>query len=175
MSKGYTQITVEVDEVSFLQDMDHSKWQTAIGYWMQPSLRQTAGHDANARAIAKLAGDEQIKAAFKAIADVYEVEYRQGLVGVEKLNSESKLLERTSFRSFKANTYVFYPTGGLGTIKVVAPLTPDSKAMYGNFLGGRGIIQYEYDAKAKTQDWWSEFTGLCVPNRVNEMFYLYTK
>ena len=173
--KGYTTITVEVDEVSFLQDMDHTAWRTAIGYYLQPTLRQTASNDANAQAVANLASDDQLKAAFKAIIDVAEVKYKQGLVGVETLNSESKELVRTPFRSFNANTYVFYPSGPLGTIKVVSPLTPDDTAMYGKFLGGRGIIQYEYNAKQKVQDWWSEFTGLCVPNRVNEMYYLITK
>lgn len=173
--KGYTTITVEVDEVSFLQDMEHSQWRTAIGYYLQPGLRQTASNDANAQAVANLASDEQIKEAFRAIIDVAEVKYKQGLVGVETLDSSTKELVRTPFRSFDANTYVFYPSGPLGTIKVVSPLTPDSTAMYGRFLGGRGIIQYEYDAKHKVQDWWSEFTGLCVPNRVNEMYYLITK
>lgn len=173
--KGYTTITVEVDEVSFLQDMDHTAWRTAIGYYLQPGLRQTASNDANAQAVANLASDDQLKAAFKAIIDVAEVKYKQGLVGVEKLDSDSKELVRVPFRSFNANTYVFYPSGPLGTIKVVSPLTPDSTAMYGRFLGGRGIIQYEYDAKHKVQDWWSEFTGLCVPNRVYEMYYLITK
>lgn len=173
--KGYMNITVEVDEVSFLQDMEHSAWKTAIGYHMMPALRVSPSNNANAIAIANQASDAQIKEAFRQIIDVTEVKFKQGLVGVEKLNSESKQLERVPFRSFKANTYVFYPSGALGTIKVVAPLTPDATAMYGRILGGKGIIQYEYDAKSKTQDWWSELTALCVPNRVNEMFYLETK
>lgn len=104
------------------------------------------------------------------------IKFRQGLAAVEKLQGkgpDAKLV-RTSFRTFNANTYVFYPAGPLGTIKSVLPLVPDSKAMYTTFFGGKGLIQYEYDAKAKTQDWWSELTALCVPNRPQEMYYLIT-
>lgn len=172
--KGYNNITIEVDEVSFYDDMNHSKWQTKIGYALTPSLILAADNDANARMVGANATFEEQKRAFEKITGC-TVKYKQGLVGVEKLNSSSKKLERVAFRSFKENTYVFYPTGPLGTIKVVAPLLPDSTHLYGRILGGKGIIQYEYDAKSKTQDWWSELTALCVPNRSAEMFYLYTK
>lgn len=173
--KGYTNITVEVDEVSWMEDMDHSAWQKAIGYALTPSLLMSANNDSNAQKVGANSTDDERKAAFKKIIGVSEVKYRQGLVGVEKLNSSTKHLDRTSFRSFKANTYVFYPSGNLGTIKSVLPLLPDNQNLYGTFLNGKGIIQYEYNAKAKSQDWWSELTALCVPYRVNEMYYLYTK
>lgn len=176
--KGYQNITIEVDEVSFYEDMEHSKWQTAIGYKLMPSLLQAPANDANAQQVGANAGDDEILAAFKKIIGVNNVILKQGLVGVERLaadESEGVKLERVPFRSFDANTYVFYPSGPLGTIKVVAPLLPDDEALYGTILGGKGIIQYEYDAKARTQDWWSELTALCVPNRPQEMYYLYTK
>lgn len=173
--KGYANITVEVDEVSFLEDMNHSKWQTAIGYKLMPSLLMSPANDVNAQSVGANATDEDIKRAFASIIGC-NVVYKQGLVAIEKLNTETKKLERVTMRSFNANTYVFYPAGApLGTIKVVAPLLPDSEALYGRMLDGKGIIQYEYDAKAKTQDWWSELTALCVPNRSAEMFYLITK
>ena len=73
-----------------------------------------------------------------------------------------------------ADTYVFYPAGPLGTIKSAAALVPDDDNIYSEFFGGRGLVQYEYDAKSKTQDWWSELAALCVPNRPQEMFYLIT-
>ena len=170
---GYTGgITVEVDEISFFEDMNHSKWQTAIGYKLMPSLLQSSANDANARQVGANAGDEDIKRAFAAIIGVREVILNQGLVGVEKLGQDGEL-HRVPFRSFAANTYVFYPTGGpLGTIKVVAPLLPDDECLYGEVLGGKGIIQYEYDSHSKEQDWWSELTALCIPTRPKEMFYL---
>ena len=176
--KGYTNIILEVDEQSWYDDMDHSKWRTAIGYEIRPDLVLAASNDANALAVGKAAGDDAVKAAFAKIIGIplANIKFRQGLAAVEKLNGKGPdaKLQRVSFRTFNANTYVFYPAGPLGTIKSVLPLVPDSKAMYATFFGGKGLIQYEYDAKAKTQDWWSELTALCVPNRPQEMFYLIT-
>ena len=176
--KGYTNIALEVDEQSWLEDMDHSKWRTAAGYLVRPDLVLAANNDANALIVGKNLGDEEMKGAFARIIGIplANIKFRQGLAAIEKLQGkgpDAKLV-RTSMRTFNANTYVFYPAGPLGTIKSVLPLVPDSKAMYATFFGGKGLIQYEYDAKAKTQDWWSELTALCVPNRPQEMFYLIT-
>lgn len=176
--KGYTNIMMEVDEISWMEDMDHSKWRTAIGYELRPDLVLAANNDANALAVGKAAGDDAVKQAFAKIIGIplANIKFRQGLAAVEKLQGkgpDAKVV-RTSMRTFNANTYVFYPAGALGTIKSVLPLVPDSKAIYARFFGGKGLIQYEYDAKSKTQDWWSELTALCVPNRPQEMFYLVT-
>ena len=176
--KGYNDITLEVDEQSWLEDMDHSKWRTAAGYLVRPDLVLAANNDANALIVGKNLGDDQMKDAFARIIGIplSNIKFRQGLAAVEKLQGkgpDAKLV-RTSMRTFNSNTYVFYPSGSLGTIKSVLPLTPDAKAMYATFFGGKGLIQYEYDAKAKTQDWWSELTALCVPNRPQEMYYLIT-
>lgn len=170
--KGFLDITCEVDEVSWEEDMNHSEWQIALGYAIRPDLRGSASNDNNAKAVAASATDAEWKAAFERIIGC-RVRYSQSIVGTETLSSGS--LVRTSMRSFNANTYVFYPTGDIGTIKVVAPLVSDNSAIYGSLLGGKGIISYEYDAKAKTQDWWSELTALCVPNRSNDMYYLITR
>ena len=176
--KGYTNIVLEVDEQSWYDDMDHSAWRTAIGYQLRPDLVLAASNDANALAVGRAAGDDAVRQAFSRIIGIplANIKFRQGLAAVEKLQGkgpDAKLV-RTSMRTFNANTYVFYPAGPLGTIKSVLPLVPDSKAMYATFFGGKGLIQYEYDAKSKTQDWWSELTALCVPNRPQEMFYLIT-
>lgn len=176
--KGYNNIMLEVDEQSWYDDMDHSKWRTAIGYQIRPDLVLAASNDANALAVGKAAGDDEVKAAFAKIIGIplSNIKFRQGLAAVEKLQGkgpDAKLV-RTAMRTFNANTYVFYPAGPLGTIKSVLPLVPDSSAMYATFFGGKGLIQYEYDAKSKTQDWWSELTALCVPNRPQEMYYLIT-
>ena len=176
--QGYNDIILEVDEQSWLEDMDHSKWRTAIGYALRPDLVLAANNDANALAVGTNAGDDEVKNAFAKIIGipVGNIKFRRGLAAVEKLSGKGPdaVLQRTSFRTFNANTYVFYPAGSLGTIKSVLPLVPDSSAMYATFFGGKGLIQYEYDAKAKTQDWWSELTALCVPNRPQEMYYLIT-
>ena len=176
--KGYTNIILEVDEQSWYDDMDHSKWRTAIGYELRPDLVLAASNDANALAVGKAAGDDAVRVAFAKIIGIplANIKFRQGLAAVEKLQGKGPdaKLQRVSFRTFNANTYVFYPAGPLGTIKSVLPLVPDSSAMSATFFGGKGLIQYEYDAKAKVQDWWSELTALCVPNRPQEMYYLIT-
>ena len=176
--KGMNNIILEVDEQSWLEDMDHSKWRTAIGYKLRRDLVLAPSNDANALAVGMDADDDEVKQMFAKIIGIplSNIKFRQGLAGVEKLEGkgpDAKLV-RTSMRTFNANTYVFYPAGPLGTIKSVLPLVPDSSAMHATFFGGKGLIQYEYDAKAKTQDWWSELTALCVPNRPQEMFYLIT-
>ena len=178
--KGFTNIVIEVDEMSWLDDMEHPAWRTAFGYLLRPELYGSGYSDADSRALAvgNKASDDDIKDLFarEIGVPVGNIKFRQGLAAVEKLDGkgpDAKLV-RTSMRTFNANTYVFYPAGSLGTIKSVIPLTPDASAMYATFFGGKGLIQYEYDAKAKTQDWWSELTALCVPNRPQEMFYLIT-
>ena len=176
--QGMNNIILEVDEQSWLEDMDHSKWRTAIGYVLRPDLVLAANNDANALAVGNNAGDDEVKAAFAKIIGIplANIKFRQGLAAVETLSGKGPdaTLVRTSMRTFNANTYVFYPAGPLGTIKSVLPLVPDSSAMYATIFGGKGLIQYEYDAKSKTQDWWSELTALCVPNRPQEMYYLIT-
>ena len=176
--KGWKNIILEVDEQSWLEDMDHSKWRTAIGYKLRSDLIMTAANDAAALAVGNNADDDEVRQMFAKIIGIPlgNIKFREGLAAVEKLQGkgpDAKLV-RVDMRTFNANTYVFYPAGPLGTIKSVLPLVPDSKAMYATFFGGKGLIQYEYDAKAKTQDWWSELTALCVPNRPQEMFYLIT-
>lgn len=176
--KGWKNIVLEVDEQSWLEDMDHSKWRTAIGYKLRADLIMTPANDAAALAVGNNADDDEVKQMFAKIIGLPlgNIKFREGLAAVEKLSGKGPdaTLVRTSMRTFNANTYVFYPAGPLGTIKSVLPLVPDSSAMYATFFGGKGLIQYEYDAKAKTQDWWSELTALCVPNRPQEMFYLIT-
>ena len=176
---GYDDIVVEVDYLSFLEDMDHPKWRTAMGYRMRPDLVINGStNDANALAIGREAGDDELKSLFAKIIGIpaENVKFRKGVAGVERLEGKGvdAVLKRTKIRTFNANTYVFYPAGPLGTIKTAAALTPDDSAIYAKFFGDRGIIQYDYDVKSKTQDWFSELYALCVPTRPQEMYYLIT-
>ena len=176
---GYDDIVVEVDYLSFLEDMDHPKWRTAMGYRMRPDLViNGSANDANALAIGREAGDDELKGLFAKIIGIpaENVKFRKGVAGVERLEGKGvdAVLKRTKIRTFNANTYVFYPAGPLGTIKTAAALTPDDSAIYAKFFGDRGIIQYDYDVKSKTQDWFSELYALCVPTRPQEMYYLIT-
>lgn len=173
----YDDVILEVDEVSFFEDMKHSKWQVALGYAMMPTLMaagKTSERDLSAAAVAASGSDEAIKAAFKAIVGV-EVIFNKSVCGVEKWNNTSKALERTKIRAFNANTYLARPSGNIGIIKNVVPLRPDGSAISSMIFDNHGIIEYRYDAKSKVQDWCSELTALAVPTRPRDMFYLYTK
>lgn len=173
----YDDVVLEVDELSFFEDMKHSKWQIALGYAMMPTLMaagKNAERDASAAAVAAGASDEAVKAAFKAVVGV-EVIFNKSVCGVEKWNNETKALVRTKIRAFNANTYLARPSGNIGIIKNVVPLRPDSSAISAMIFNNHGIIEYRYDAKHKEQDWCSELTALAVPTRPSDMFYLYTK
>lgn len=165
---------IEVDEVSFLEDMEHTKWKIALGRSTNNQITQDATGDAIAIGIANSMLDEEIKAAFRKVVGV-NVVYSTSVVAVEKWDKETRKLVRPMMRSFEPNTYVFVPDGPIGTIKTVAPLMPDSTGLYGRFFDGRGLIKYSYDVKTMVQDWWSELTCLCVPNRSMDMYYLKTK
>ena len=173
----YDDVILEVDEKSFLQDMKHSKWQIALGYIIMPTLLaggKDATTDASAVAVTSASSDEVIKNAFIKFCGV-PVMFSNTVCGVEKWNSGSKVLERTKLRAFNPDTYLARPSGALGSIKNVVPLRPDSSAVSSLIFGGKGIIEYRYDAKHKTQDWGSELTVLAVPSRPKDMFYLHTK
>lgn len=165
---------IEVDEISFLEDMEHTKWKIALGRSTNNQITQDATGDAIAIGIANSMMDDEIKAAFRKVMGV-DVVYSNSVVAIEKWDKEQKKLVRPMMRSFEPNTYVFVPNGTIGTIKTVAPLMPDSTGLYGRFFDGRGLIKYSYDVKTMVQDWWSELTCLCVPNRSLDMYYLKTK
>lgn len=178
--KGYEKSTImmEVDEQSWLDDMDHPVVRTAIGYRMRRDLIMNSENNATALAIGNTADDDEVKTAFAALIGlpVANIKLKKGLTAVERLEGKgvnAKLVTK-AFRTFNANTYVLYPAGPLGTIKSAMVLLPDGDAIYSTFFDGRGIIQYDYDAKAKFQDWWSELYALCVPTRPQEMFYVIT-
>lgn len=165
---------IEVDEVSFLEDMEHSKWKIALGRSTNNQIKQDSEGDAIAIGIANSMMDDEIKRAFSKIMGV-NVVYSKSVVAVEKWDKGAKKLVRPQMRSFEPNTYVFVPDGTVGTIKTVAPLMPDSEGLYGKIFDGRGVIKYSYDVKTMVQEWWSELTVLCVPNKSNDMYYLKTK
>lgn len=178
--KGYakSQIIMEVDEQSWLDDMEHPVVRTQIGYRLRRDLIMAPENDANALRVGNAADDDEVKTAFAALIGLplANIKFKQGLTAVERLEGKgvnAKLVTK-AFRTFNANTYVLYPAGPLGTIKTAMALLPDGDAIYATFFEGRGIIQYEYDVKAKTQDWWSEFYGLCVLTRPQEMYYVIT-
>ena len=172
-------VTVEVNETSFFEDMAHSKWQVALGYALSPDLIKYAGvgdaGKATAAAIAATAGDDAIKEAFRRVIKADEVIFNKTVCYVETWNKSSKQLERTKLQAFSKDRYLVRPSGKVGVRKNVVPLRPDPSAISALIFENHGIIEYRYDARTKYQDWVSELTVLAVPTRPRDMFILKTK
>ena len=172
-------ITVEVNETSFFEDMNHSKWQIALGFAMSPDLIKYAGvgdpGKAAAAAIAASATDDEIKAAFKKAIGADEVIFNKTICGVEKWDKSEKKLTITTLDAFSKNTYLIRPSGPVGKRMNVVPLRPDPSAISALIFEGHGLIEYRYDPRTKYQDWVSELTVLAVPTRPSDMVILHTK
>ena len=172
-------ITVEVNETSFFEDMQHSKWQIALGYAISPDLIKYAGvgddGKAAAAAVAQASGDDVIKAAFKKAINADEVIFNKTVCGVEKWDKSEKKLVISTLPAFSKNTYLVRPSGPVGMRLNVVPLRPDPSAISALIFEGHGLIEYRYDPRTKYQDWVSELTVLAVPTRPSDMVILHTK
>lgn len=172
----YGRVTVEVNESSFFQDMNHSKWQIALGYAMMPALFVNSGVTADAQAAAAAyaatQGDDAIKAAFRKVIGADEVIFNKTVCGVEVWDDTNKKLVINRLPAFAENVYLVRPSGAVGVIKNVIPLRPDGSAISATIFGGHGIIEYRYNEYTKTQDWVSELTALPVPTRPSDLYYL---
>lgn len=172
-------VTVEVNETSFFEDMQHSKWQVALGYAISPDLIKYAGVGADgkaaAAAVAQASGDDVIKAAFKRAINADEVIFNKTVCGVEKWDKSEKKLTISTLPAFSKNTYLVRPSGPVGVRLNVVPLRPDPSAISALIFEGHGLIEYRYDPRTKYQDWVSELTVLAVPTRPSDMNILHTK
>lgn len=172
-------VTVEVNETSFFEDMQHSKWQVALGYAISPDLIKYAGvgddGKAAAAAVAQASGDDVIKAAFKKAINADEVIFNKTVCGVEKWDKSEKKLVISTLPAFSKNTYLVRPSGPVGMRLNVVPLRPDPSAISALIFEGHGLIEYRYDPRTKYQDWVSELTVLAVPTRPSDMYILHTK
>ena len=172
-------VTIEVNETSFFEDMQHSKWQVALGYAISPDLIKYAGvgdaGKAAAAAVAEASGDDVIKAAFKRASGADEVIFNKTVCGVEKWDKSENKLVISTLPAFNKDTYLFRPSGKVGIRMNVVPLRPDPSAISALIFEGHGLIEYRYDPRTKYQDWVSELTVLAVPTRPSDMYILHTK
>ena len=172
-------VTVEVNETSWLEDIEHSKWQIALGYALSPDLIKYAGVGDDgkntAKAVAEAAGEDALKAAFKKVIKADNVLFNKTVCYVEKWDKENRKLVRTKLNAFSKNRYSIRPSGAIGKRLNVVPLRPDPSAISALIFEGHGIIEYRYDARTKYQDWVSELTVLAVPTRPRDMYILKIK
>lgn len=176
----YGAVEVEADEWSFLTFMGHPDIVRAIGYLEIKGLFISAKTNAEADARASEAGahivsvdgnDTAIMISFfkRIFKKISEVKLHNEMVAVATLNEETKKFEYPLLRAFNEHVMLFRPTGNIGTIKNVTPMRPDSSYLYSWMFDKRGIMDYWYDPRTKTQHWESELTVLAVPNRPKKL------
>ena len=167
----YKNVVVELDEQFAFELFKMPEVLKAIGYAETPNLRLSAKNDDNAMAVAKNLEDEIIKDYFRKLINADRIVYHNTIVAAEKLNVENKNYDRKTMKAFNPDVVLVRPEGTIGKIKNVVPLRPDGSAITAGIFGGRGLIEYIYNAQTRTQDWQSELTILAVPNRPRDMFY----
>lgn len=176
----YGAVEVEADEWSFLTFMGHPVIKKAIGYLAVQGLftATTSKADADARALEAGANvylvegtnTEVMIGYFKRLfPKISNVKLHNEVVAVAKLNETTKKFEYPLLKAFNEHVMLFRPVGEIGTIKNVTPIRPDSSYIYARMFDGRGIMDYYYDPKTKTQHWESELTVLAVPNRPKKL------
>lgn len=176
----YGPVEVEADEWSFLTFMGHPVIVRAIGYLVVDGLFISSASKADADARASEAGAhflsvngndtaimvDKFKRLFKKISNV---KLHNEMVAVAQFNETTKKFDYPLLKAFNEHVMLFRPTGNIGTIKNVTPMRPDSSYMYSWMFDKRGIMDYWYDPKTKTQHWESELTALAVPNRPKKL------
>lgn len=176
----YGAVEVEADEWSFLTFMGHPVIKKAIGYLAVQGLytATTSKADADARALEAGANVYLVDGTnTKVMVDFFKrifpkisnVKLHNNVVAVAKFNDSTKKFEYPLLKAFSEHIMLFRPSGNIGTIKNVAPIRPDASHVYARMFDGRGIMDYWYDPKTKTQHWESELTCLTVPNRPKKL------
>lgn len=176
----YGPVEVEADEWSFLTLMGHPVFVRAIGYLVVKGLFISSTSKADADARASEAGanvlqtdgsDAEIMVGFfkRIFKKISNVKLHNEIVAVAKLNETTKKFEYPELKAFNENVMLFRPVGNIGTIKNVVPMRPDSSYVYSWMFEKRGIMDYWYDPKTRTQHWESELTALAVPNRPKKL------
>lgn len=176
----YGAVEVEADEWSFLTFMGHPVIKKAIGYLAVQGLftATTSKADADTRALEAGANVYLVEGTnttvmvdyFKRLfPKISGVKLHNEVVAVAKLNETTKKFEYPILKAFNEHVMLFRPVGNIGTIKNVAPIRPDASYIYAKMFDGRGIMDYYYDPRTKTQHWESELTVLAVPNRPKKL------
>ena len=170
---GYDAVTVELNEKFLAKLLQHPAVLKAVGYALTGiGLRYTKANDDNAVAVAKGATYEAQKEAFRRLVEADELLLSKTVCGVETLNTTTLRYERKAVDAFEQYVVLVRPSGNVGVIKNVAPLRPDARAVYGGVYGGRGLIEYTYNADTREQHWKGELTALAVLSRPRDMKYI---
>lgn len=172
---GYTNVTVEMAAKTFFALIEHPKVLQRIGYSLRPELQIVPKNDATAQTVGYekylSEGDQFIKEWFKNTIGADELLIDTTIVGVDKLNATTKKFDTEKLSAFPDGVILVRPSGNVAQIFNVTPLRPDASAVAATIFGGRGILEYFYDPRERTQTWLSELTVLPVPTRPKDMYY----
>lgn len=150
--------------------MTHSKVLTRIGYTLYPNVSD----DTTVLRNAQNESEERLKAIFKKLVGVDEIVARDSFAYVDKVGTnadgEPDIVTEV-VENFKATNIAFLPTGKLGSIQGVEPLTlgykPEDVASY---LGGRLKLSRRNEPRNHQIFIDSEMAQLCVPSMPQFMF-----
>ena len=176
----YGAVEVEIDEWSFTTLMGHPDFLRAIGFIEVKNLftATTSRDDANTRALEAGGNVYLVDGSNTAVMIGYfkrlfpkiqSVKLHNEMVAVARLDETTKKFDYPLLKAFNEHVMMFRPTGSIGTIKNVAPIRPDASHLHSKMFDGRGIMDYYYEARTKTQHWESELTVLTVPNRPKKL------
>ncbi len=174
--RGYSNVVVEMDNVTYLRLMKHPKVLQRIGFAGERTLVLTNLKD---QAAAQKAGWEKIltngidyaKTFIQTAIGADAMIVHTNVIGHETWNAETKSYDITPVSPYAEDVILVRPSGIIGQIYNVAPVRPDSSAIFGDIFGGKGIIEYIYKPDERTQKWKSELTCLAVPTMPKKMFY----
>lgn len=175
---GYQNAVVEMTANTFYTLLEHPKVVQRIGYggdWKLEIISKSDKADAAAQQIGRekllTNGDEFARNWFQTAIGASELIIDTTVVGVDKLNANTKRFDTQKISAFPDGVVLVRPSGIIAQIFNVTPLRPDGQAIVAGIFGGRGIIEYFYDARNRTQTWISELTVLPVPTRPKDMYY----
>lgn len=175
---GYQNTVVEMTANTFYTLLEHPKVVQRIGYggdWKLEIISKSDKADAAAQQIGRekilTNGDEFVRNWFQTAIGASELIIDTTVVGVDKLNANTKRFDTMKVSAFPDGVVLVRPSGIVAQIFNVTPLRPDGQAIVAGIFDNRGIIEYFYDARNRTQTWISELTVLPVPTRPKDMYY----
>lgn len=154
----------EVEETYLDQILDHSAVVAAIKERFSISL----GYGVTG----VTAFDRDAKVAALAAVVGAPIKSVDSIASVEKYDTSTRAIVRTTLNTFEGNVLVFVPDGNIGEILTVEPLKI-AGGTYGTYFGGRLLLTVGADAVKKCQSFSTEMTSLVVPNKSNAMFYIH--
>lgn len=166
----YGPIALEISQ-SLMEDLlTHTKVLQAIGYALQP----TSASDAAAQGYAVSRFDDEKIEVLRKLIGVDEIRVRETYAYVsapDTTGANAPDLISTQITNFDPKNVAFVPTGKLGTIQGVQPISmgyqPENVAYA---MGKRLLIETEDIPRTHSINVNGEMAQICVPNAIKQMY-----